>query len=99
MIAFERRHARKDSVIDSRVSNLQQRIASCFEGTKDRRIEKIKSVHQIRRRRGLRDFERRGRGYELRGKRVDVNHNVTLRKPKRLESLSLVDEAIGESLR
>ena len=99
MIAFERRHARKDSVIDSRVSNLQQRIASCFEGTKDRRIEKIKSVHQIRRGRGLRDFSRRERGYVLRGRRKDVDVNVKLRKPERLELLSLVDEMIGDSLR
>ena len=86
MIAFERRHARKDSVIDSRVSNLQQRV--------HRTLEIV-----IRRGRRLRDFSWLERGYELLGKRVNVNLNVILRKPKRLESLSLVDEAIGESLR
>ena len=117
VIAFERRGVKRKSVIDSLVLRFKnQRVASCFERTKESRIEKknrismiislngvFKSVHRtleivIRRGRGLRDFERRGRGYELRGKRVNVNHNVTLRKPKRLEFLSLVDEMIGDSL-
>ena len=68
--------------------------------------EVFKSVHRTlgiaivdKRGRRLQGFSWRERGYELRGKRVNVNLNVILRKPKRLESLSLVDEAIGESLR
>ena len=68
--------------------------------------EVFESVHRIRgngivtgRRPRLRGFSWRGRGCELRGRRENANFNVTLRKPKRLEFLSLVDETIGDSLR
>ena len=61
-------------------------------------VFEIKIAIVIRRGRKLRDFSRRGRGYKLRGRRKDVNINVTLRKPKWLEFLSLVDEVIGDSL-
>ena len=66
---------------------------SVFESVR-RTLENV-----TRRGRGLRDFSRRERGYVLRGRRKDVDVNVKLRKPERLEFLSLVDEAIGDSPR
>ena len=120
VITFEWGGVKRKNVIDSRVSDFKnQRVASCFEGVEERRIEKkirisiiiflngvFESVHRtlkivivVRRGRKLRDFSRRGRGYRLRGRRKNVHINVTLRKPKRLEFLSLVDEMIGDSLR
>ena len=69
----------------------------------DAHVETIENVYQTRKNGiviglGLRGFPKRGRGYELRGRREN-NVNVTLRKPERLESISLVDEVIDDSLR
>ena len=120
VIAFEWRGVKRKNVIDSRVSDFKnQRVASCIEGMKERRIENVlrisimaffievfENVHRIRGNvtmvthgYGLRDFLRRKRGYEMREGRKNVSLNVALQKPKWLEILSLVDEAIGESLR
>ena len=67
---------------------LSKKVVVTFEW---RRARKNRIIDMRGRR--LRDFSWRERGYELRGKRVNVNLNVIPRKPKRLESLSLVDEA------
>ena len=118
MITFEWINVKRENVIDSRVLDFNnQRVASCFEGMKDERIEKIKqisimiffiedfdSVHRTRRivsvvRRGLGDFPRYRRGNEGRDKRNGVGLSVVLRKPERLNSFSLVDETISDSLR
>ena len=69
-------------------------------------IEVFENVHRIRGNvtmvthgRRLRDFLKRKRGYEMREGRKNVSLNVALQKPKWLEILSLVDEAIVDSLR
>ena len=113
MVAFEWRDA-----IDGHVSDFKnQRVASCFEGVKERGIESIKqlpimafltevfeSVHRIRgivtmvrHGRKLRDFLRRKRGFEGREMRKVVDLNVTLRRRKRFNFLSFVDETISKS--
>ena len=72
MITFEWRDVKRKDVIDSRVLDFKkQRVASCFEGVKERGIESIKqlpimafltevfeSVHRIR---GIVTMVRHGR--------------------------------------
>ena len=119
MITFEWGGVKRKNVIDSRVSDFKnQRVASCFEGMKERRIEKknhiskiaffngvFKNVHRtlkivivVRRGRKLRDFSRRGRGYEERGMRKVIKFNVTLRRRRKHSLFYFVDETIAESV-
>ena len=94
MITFEWRDVKRKDVIDSCVGG--------FESV--HRIRGI--VTMVRHGRRLRDFEmrerrnnasRRKRGYEGRGMRKVIDLNVTLRRRKRFNFLSFVDETISKS--